>query len=220
MQRMLHIEAPFVVENGSCLYLPKRQFSLQEDTKITSRDDFWQLVLGKTFTQIDTVLDELNTEKDAFIRLSACSPEEVSHLTGLSELQANNAIKREFSEPIQWQKSEAELNVFKQQLEGHGLTTLQGGRFLHILGQCNKASAIESLSAFYEQPVKTIVLGDSANDIAMLKQADIPVVVRSPGNTHLLEQMIPPYITKSSAPDGWTEGIMHALEKIEAEEMI
>ena len=139
-------------------------------------------------------------------------------LTGLSKQQARQAISREFSEPLLWKSDAATLVNFKQQLAEHNLHTLQGGRFLHVLGNTDKGKASNILKEVYKsrnKSIKTIVLGDSANDAAMLEIADISIMVHSPSN-HTLEQLIKPSIkTENEAPEGWAEGIGKALTKIE-----
>ena len=143
IQKLLGIEAPFIVENGSCLFLPQSQFPEKPDSNARQREHFWEIVLGNTLEQIDATLEKLAIENNAYLRLSKCSPAEVARLTGLTESQAKDAIAREFSEPVIWNKSGHELESFKQLLQQQNLKTLQGGRFLHILGACDKGTAID-----------------------------------------------------------------------------
>lgn len=221
MLRMLGIESPFVVENGSALFLPREQFPQQPDlpgVDISERDAYWQIVLGRSLAQIESILQGLSFDQDKLVKLSCCEPDEVALLTGLTELQAKDAIEREFSEAVLWQGEESDWQQLHAQLLDHDLNTLQGGRFIHILGQTSKARAVQALTALYDGQVKTVALGDSANDLDMLQQADLPIVVSSPGNKHLLERWTPPYITTQPAPDGWNEGIEHALKIIKPEE--
>lgn len=215
LQNQIKIEAPFVVENGSCIYFPK---SLYPDLKyskiISSREQYWEIVLGQTHSAISDILELIDTPPSYYQLLSACSPEEASNLTGLSIKQAEQAISREFSEPLIWNGGDEKLALFKEQLKEHNLNTLQGGRFLHVLGNCDKGIATSKLKDILmteEHKIKTIVLGDSANDAAMLEVADMSIIVNSPSNHHLQQMITPNIHTTQAAPAGWSEGIDTAL---------
>jgi len=217
LQQQLNITAPFIVENGSAVFFPTSQFPDKPLAEAVQRDQYWQVTTGETIQVIHNKVADMLKQTPGLIQLSGCTPQEASTLTGLTEEQALNAINREFSEPLMMKDGNAFTQAFIRSINESGLTTLQGGRFLHVLGHCDKGKAIETLVSCYHSPVKTIVLGDSANDAAMLSKADIPVVVKSPGNSSLAEQLSSPYITTSSAPDGWSEGIYYALHKIPEE---
>jgi len=217
LQKQLNIRAPFIVENGSAVYFPVSQFSEKPTQKATQREQYWQVITGETLSAIHNKMADIFRQTPGLIQLSKCTPEEASKLTGLTASEAANAIAREFSEPLMKENGEMFDQSFICEINETGLTTLQGGRFLHVLGDCDKGKAIEILACGYSAPVKTIVLGDSANDAAMLMQADIPIVVKSPGNNSLLQQLSSPYITTSTAPEGWSEGIDYALHKIPEE---
>ena len=208
----LGITDPFIVENGSCLYLPLEQFDRPQGAK--QRDTYWELVLGATQKKIDEALRSLDLGDDHCTRLSRCSIAEAVALTGLTEEQAEQAIAREFSEPLIWHAGEAALTEFQQQLDSFGLTTLQGGRFLHVIGDCDKGLATQRLAEQYAGDVKIIALGDSANDAAMLNRADISVIVDSPSNHQLRKLVTADIQTKASAPEGWQQGIEAALDRI------
>ena len=208
----LGITDPFIVENGSCLYLPLEQFDRPPGAK--QRDTYWELVLGATQKKIDEALRSLDLGDDHCTRLSRCSIAEAVALTGLTEEQAEQAIAREFSEPLIWHAGEAALTEFQQQLDSFGLTTLQGGRFLHVIGECDKGLATQRLAEQYAGDVKIIALGDSANDAAMLNRADISVIVDSPSNHQLRKLVTADIQTKASAPEGWQQGIEAALDRI------
>ncbi len=214
IQQQLSLHAPFIVENGSCLYLPKHQFDVVPSQFAFSRDDFWGIKLGRGFKEITRLLDKTLNDNDQLIKLTDCSQQQVVDLTGLSPAQAHAAVQREYSQPVLWQGDSAGLAAFKQRLQRQSLNTLQGGRFLHIQGATDKGLAIEKMKSFYTSNVRTVVIGDSANDLAMLRHADIPVVIKSPGNDYLLQQQSFPFISESEAPAGWCEGVEYALQQI------
>ena len=60
-----------------------------------------------------------------------------------------------------------------------------GGKYLHALGNCDKGKATLILKNFYVQQFKRIIsigVGDSANDLAMLKIVDKPFYVIKPAD--------------------------------------
>lgn len=214
IRQKLGVTDPFIVENGSCIYLPKDQFDKQAGA--TSRDDYWEIVMGASQKTISDVLESIKVKEEDCIRLSQCTVQQVVTLTGLSEEQAPQAIAREFSEPLIWKADETALDTFLQQLELNALTTLQGGRFLHVIGDCDKGRATTRLVECYANTVKaskikTVALGDSANDAAMLSVADVSVIVNSPSNYQLRKLVSPDIQTKALAPEGWQEAINKVL---------
>ena len=212
IRETLGITDAFIVENGSCIYLPRSQFTKPE--KAGQRDEYWSLVLGATHGTINDVLESIGLAGDAAVRLSQCTVQQTIELTGLNEVQAQQAIAREFSEPLIWRQGDSSLLSFQQQLKQYGLSTLQGGRFLHVIGDCDKGRATQVLIGLYGDNVKTIVLGDSANDAAMLSVGDISVIVYSPSNHQLQELITPDIQTQAPAPKGWREAIETSLEQI------
>jgi len=218
LQNQLGIKAAFIVENGSCIYIPKSLYPMiNNDETNHSRGQYWEIILGKTHSNISTILKNIETPASYYQLLSACSAQEASVLTGLNSAQAKQAVSREFSEPLIWKASDIDLKTFTKQLKDHNLNTLQGGRFLHVLGNCDKGIATNKLKDTLFTPdkkIKTIILGDSANDAAMLKAADISIIVKSPSNQQLQQLISPTIHTDHEAPIGWAEAIDAALYKI------
>lgn len=177
--RSLKLEHPFVVENGAAIYWPENYFPFEAQTTVT---------LGTKRKQILAAIAE---HKNCFSPpLQGFADWDVTRLishTGLDPASAELALQRDYSEPLLWRYDDQQLSVFERQLATHGLTLLKGGRFVHVIGESDKGVAQEWLRSRYQrlwgQPVKVIALGDGANDIAMLEQADYPVLIRSPQNS-------------------------------------
>lgn len=227
LQQALQIDAPLIVENGSAIYLPLSQFKeepqcLDAACQLSLQKDYWCIQLGKSQADIRQILDSLSLPENSYQLLSESSVQQVMQLTGLTEADAQQAMHRNYSEPLLWLADETQRNAFEQSLEDHGLNTLQGGRFIHVLGNCDKGRASQQLKYFYTASntrVKTIVLGDSPNDAAMLSMADISVMISSPSNKALQTMLVPHIRTRQEAPDGWAEAIEKALLKIPQDEV-
>jgi mannosyl-3-phosphoglycerate phosphatase len=216
LRRELHNPHPFIVENGSAVFLPPQYFSPSpEDTEIVSA--MACRVFGCHYAQLLQQLQPLR-QQYRFTGFSDLSVARLSELTGLDAGRAQQALAREFSEPLLWRDSDAALAIFRKDIAAIGLTTLQGGRFLHVLGQADKGRSLEWLRRLYagqnqRQPC-VIALGDSGNDIAMLQAADVGVVIRSPNHP-------PPsfssqhrvIVSDKHGPQGWSDTIYQLLEE-------
>ena len=213
---ILGITDPFIVENGSAIYLEKCDFDRPPGA--LEYGDYWLILLGERQQQISQVLarvlSDTGLDDSCYTRLSQLTIGQAIALTGLTEEQAENAIAREYSEPLIWQADEKTLATFQQQLKKYGLTTLQGGRFLHVIGDCDKGRSMLRLLDCYKPVMKTVALGDSANDAAMLSAADISVIVNSPSNHQLRELHSPDIQTVATAPQGWREAIDQLLPQL------
>ena len=212
LQQELELVAPFVVENGSAIYLPADDLP-EAPAGSTIRDGYSEIICGESRDNIARVLEALSISQQSYTRLSLCSVEEAVALTGLAPEQAAKAVRRDFSEPLLWHGDAELLNVFGQELRSRGLTTLQGGRFLHVIGQCDKGVAVQRLLGLYPDNRRCVVLGDSPNDAAMLKVADVSIIVRSPSSKQLSKLVTADYMTTREAPAGWVEGVKHAMQE-------
>lgn len=133
--------------------------------------------------------------------------------TGLSEIQARAAQARDFSEPILWEDSDAQLERFKVELERLNLVAEEGGRFLSIQSKYDKGSATRWWRSQYGKPNPLVIaLGDGPNDESMLSEADIAVVIKSSKSDSLNIQGPRRVIyTANRGPEGWTEGLIEAF---------
>lgn len=200
----LRLETPMIVENGAGI----------------AGIDAQQGEGDSVHERIRAVLSTLPLASH-FTGFADWSVEEVAHKTGLSPEKAALARLRRFSEPGLWDGSEEERNVFAGQLAAHGLTAVQGGRFLTIMPPVSKAEAMRRVAArlceSQASPVFTVALGDAPNDLAMLKAADLGVIVANPHHAPLpvTERERSGHILRSRLPGpaGWNEAILTFLAR-------
>ena len=212
---------PFIVENGSAIFLPRDSFPMPPGGSAFSQD-YYVVELGMAYQEIIDRLTPLK-ERFSFRGFNDMQANEIQQLTGLDEQQLALAMRRRFSEPLLWEDSDSAREEFLAELDRADLHSLQGGRFLHVLGNTDKGQALDRLRTLYEQlfglSFTVIALGDSDNDLAMLKAADWPVLVRSP--SHELPDLQcdqPVTISEHIGPEGWNECVLALVDKFLSEQ--
>ena len=158
-----------------------------------------------------------------FALLSELPLSDIIEQTGLSEKRALMAKNRRWTEPLIWKDTHANLQAFTESLRKSQLFVTKGGRFYHVTGKNNKGDAVSWLRNLYQEhwgqatEARVIALGDGANDVPMLVNADYAVLIRSPTNP------LPPLsgslvnrvrITNGVGPQAWSEAVFEWLDKI------
>lgn len=220
LRQQLANSAPYIVENGAAVYLPKSIFP-EPIEGATDQGDVW----CKAFCQprehwLALVEQAKQRFGGCFNHFAAMSVESIADLTGLTLEQATKAKAREFGEPLHWLGSDEELVAFTQWCLERGASVLCGGRFVHVAGNADKGQAMSWLVGQYAQltgasNTMSLALGDSHNDCAMLECADRAVVIRSPSHPPPPLSRIDGYIvSQAQGPAGWAEGVGYWLERL------
>lgn len=200
IQSSLMLSTPFITENGSA---------------IVFNDSRPPIVLGKTRASIIDKLSQLPSPlKKHYLSFNELSVDHIASITGLSKEMAELAAQREYSEPIYWQGEQRQLYELTSYITSMGLSLLQGGRFFHVLGNTDKGHASLELKKQYlnkSKQVKILALGDSLNDLAMLRIADQAVAVSNPNGSQLPVDDINLYRTSSIGPNGWAEAVEYFI---------
>ena len=143
--------------------------------------------------------------------------EEIGARTGLPIEEARLAAMREYSEPFVFSDTADRLQRFERFVEQRGLQMTKGGRFYHLTGQNDKGKAVQVLKKLYAQTYPrtklcAVGLGDSANDIPMLKKVDMPVVIRKKtGQWEDLQGIGPVVQSAKPGPKGWAEEVLRIV---------
>ena len=193
----LGIKDPFIVEDGSAIYMSKDYFGKKVGEY---RDEYEAIVLGVDY---DVIVKKLKELKERFKIKSYyfMSVEEVAKVTGLSLEMAELAKKREFSETVVEIEDEALKELEKE------FNVLIGGRFIHVYGKnADKGRAVKILTDLYKSvygEVVTVGIGNSYTDIPMLKAVDIPCLVKNPDGW--IDVDFDVYKAEGVATEGWVE---------------
>lgn len=215
--RELDIKDPYVCENGSVNVLPKvwvRRFKL--DTRgMEEKDDCYLVYRGADRTQILSALRPMQTEYQ-FTGFSSMTVNEVMDCTGLTEEAALKAMRRDATEPLLWRDSGAALNDFAQKLGAHHLQLLKGGRFYHVMAHCDKGDSVRYLLELYQNhfgaKLRSIALGDSQNDLKMLRAVDKAIIMPHPDGSYMNDAALTDAIRAPyPGAKGWRYGIEQAL---------
>jgi len=219
-RKRLENDHPFICENGGAVFIPKDYFSFRFPYE-RELDWYYVIELGTFYLQIIDVLASIKKETGVRIRgFSDMTAKELKSLCGLSLEEAEFAKKREYDEPFIIDGGEKEVDLVKEKIRQKGLNYVWGGRFHHILGKNDKGKAVEILKELYENQffsIVTIGIGDSLNDLPMLRAVDHPIFFKE---KRVLSIKIPQkiknlIIVDGTGPKAWNEAILHELKELE-----
>jgi len=179
----LGINDPFIVEDGSAIYIPKRYFKTAF-TYTKQHHQYYVIELGIPYSEIREKIESIRKETGAIIiGFGDMTPQEVAKDTGLPIEQAQLAKAREYDEPFRIIKGSenAVINAIKHE----GLCYTKGGRYFHVLGNTDKGKATVALKRLYQQEFQkavTIGIGDSPNDFSMFAQVERSFIIAADKN--------------------------------------
>jgi len=206
---------PFISENGGAVFVPEGYFGggFAYDRK---EDGYLVIELGAPHVELAGALADIQRETGIDIKgVSEMEAGEIVQLTGLDEEAAALVKKREYGEPfVVYGDGGAEETVIRE-IEKRGYSHTQGGRFHHILGGSDKGKAVSILKGLYVKEwgvVVTAGIGDSLNDIPMLKAVDIPILVRKPGGGYDERvKLAGMAVADAPGPYGWNSAVLKLI---------
>jgi mannosyl-3-phosphoglycerate phosphatase len=216
LQLELGLEGPFITENGGGVFFPGKG-ALKPPPEAEPAGLLYKLTLGVSYSKLCRALDEtalsFNLKMTGFHNMSI---KDIMQLTGLSLQQAEKAAKRDFDEPFVLDPStpcedEKLRKIFREQ----GLELSIGGRFYHVHGKADKATALDKVAAWYKTngfQVISVALGDSQNDFSMLGRADYAFYL---GKGPVPAEEVPGVIQAAEpGPSGWNRAILDFLTEL------
>ena len=214
----LGLNNPFIVENGSAIVFPGA-WRIVPNEPLRVVGDMRVLELGLPHEDILAGLEDVSREAGIKVKgLSTMTLREIMERTGLSGEEAERAKEREYSEPfvVQGEATSEGMNRFLHLIQQKGMTYTRGGRFHHVMGATDKGKAVRVLTEAirrHRHGLRTVALGDSPNDISMLRAVDIPILVQRPDGTYAdLPPEIKCYHAPGVGPKGWAAAVLMLLE--------
>lgn len=203
IRKRLQLKGPAVAENGAVIAYPGEELQIAPPGYHLLRD---------------FLIDRRADPRFNTFGFGDMSLEEVVKYTGLPREDAKLAIKRLASEPFVWRGKSEDLPAFRQQVIDNHMRLLQGGRFMHLLGETNKGTAVSLVVKHLRDRGKvvtrTIALGDSDNDRDMLLAVDNPVIIQKPDGSHItLAERPDAILTDQPGPAGWNQAIHQLMEQ-------
>ena len=197
LQKSLQIFDTFIFENGAGIYI----FDQGESKILALGYDIYKI--RKSFTKYK--------KKIAIRGFSDMSLQEIIKLTDLSLKKAQAARERHFTEPF-IMENKNQLKILQQMAQSDGLDVVKGGRFYHLITQGqDKAKAMEVVKDYYDQKYQknftTIALGDSQNDLSMLKKADVPILIPHQDGSYISCEINNLIKAKTPGPSGWNQAL-------------
>ena len=209
----LGINEPFIVENGAAVFFPKnyRNFKIEN---CKEKDNYCVIQLGKPYSYIREFVKKYK-DKFGIKGFGDLSAQEIAKLTNLPVEKAKLAKEREYTEPFLIENEE-KIKEFEDIAKKYGLKITKGGRFYHLIGKGqDKGKAVKITKEIFEKnlktKVKTVALGDSKNDIPMLKEVDVPVLIPKADGKYEDLQLPNLIKAKYSASRGWNEVVLNLL---------
>lgn len=217
-REVLRNRHPFIAENGAAVFIPVGYFA-QQPADTRTENGFWikEFVAARSHWQ--QLIQQLPPDfQHDFTTFGEAGIDGIIRMTGLDVHAAARAAHRSYGEPVYWHGSPGRRREFIKSLRHNGAKVLEGGRFLHVSGDCDKGQALQWLTEIYQQnsddqTIETIALGDSNNDVAMLETADQAIVIRSPVHPpprlrHQTKSITSTYF----GPRGWAEALGEYLD--------
>jgi len=214
LRRSLGNRQPFISENGGAVFVPQGTFS-PPVPRTVERDGYLVLELGLPYAALRAFMAEVRSERPERIRgFGDMSDAEVARLCGFSLERARRARQREYDEPLLAADIET-LSRLRQRAETSGLRLVRGGRFHHLTGPNDKGLAVRRLRELYVRdrgPVRIVGLGDSPNDLPLLRESDVPVLVQKPDGSYETGIDLPGLVlAPGPGPAGWREAVLRLL---------
>lgn len=204
----LRVDAPFIVENGSAVFIPNGYFDFAYLYQ-RSLPGYEVIELGTPVAAIRQAIAEIRADLglDCY-GYADLSLSEITRLTGLDADAAQRACWREYSETLL--KSDftpQTLAQFQQALARQGLVCVTGSKFYTIHGQrSDKGQAARLLINLFRRKfgsVITVGLGDGPNDASFLTLVNYTYLVQRPDHHWINLEL--PHLEKVNGvgPAGW-----------------
>lgn len=182
---------PFIVENGGAAIFPG------------GRVLEWGAGYGELVESLRRASEASGCRVRGFHEMTVT---EVAERCGLSMEQAALAKQREYDEPFVVMDADRAA-ALEAAILAEGRRVTRGGRFWHVLGDCDKAAAVRAVADTFG-PATTVGLGDSLNDAGFLNVVDRAILIRSAHSAALARAVPRGVLTELTGPAGWNSAVL------------
>jgi mannosyl-3-phosphoglycerate phosphatase family protein len=213
-RQALEVQDPFIVENGGAILMEEGTFEPPEG--IPHVDGTHRVIeFGRPYLEIRSTLTELRGQEFPEVQgYGDHSVQSLMPLLGLDAKATFRATQREYEETIVTALGADRFQALEAALDQRGLSLVRGGRFISVSAGNDKGRAVEALTSLYRKrfaDVVTVGIGDSWNDLPMLRTVQRPYLVQRPGG--VWEDLAVPNLRRipEVGPKGWTRAIWELL---------
>ena len=208
IRNKLSLSDPFIIENGGAIVIPDGYFEDFEAGQSIRKKGYRLIEIGGHSNEIMKRLARIRKELQInFQGTMDLQLDEISKRVQISLPFARRMSKREYGETI-LEIGYSDLSKLIKACTRNGLKVIHGGRYIDVTYGNDKGKATRILIDLFKRkykPRRTIFigLGDSENDLPMLKLMDIPVLVQR-GNRSWCNLKIKNLVHPTGiGPTGW-----------------
>ncbi len=210
---------PFISENGGAIFVPRKYFKIKL-AGFVDKLGYWVRELGVSYLLLRKELLRVTSKfGQPVYGFGDMNPKDIVSLCEISSKEAELAKWREYDEPFYFLKSidPDTLKKIQDEFSKDGFNLIKGARLFHLTGQNDKGKAVQILTDLYKQEfktkIKTIGLGDSQNDIPLLKACDLAILVKKTDGSYDEQVVaeIKPTLADGIGPDGWNKAILEII---------
>ncbi|MEP7362566.1 MAG: HAD hydrolase family protein [Acidobacteriota bacterium] len=206
LRQSMSIRDPYIVENGGAVIVPPGYFGQGLSERIE---------LGTPYLILVEALGRAAIESGVAVRgFAQMTPGEIAQRTGLPLEVARLSHQREYDEPFEVESGDP--GKLCEAIEAMGFSWTRGGRFFHIVRNCDKAKAVATLAGLFRTHravTKTVGLGDGLNDVGFLREVDSAWLIPSKQTAELLALVPGAKVASSPGPVGWSEAVTAEWEE-------
>ena len=216
IQSDLHLQHPFISENGGGLFIPHGYF---QDLPVGARaaPNYHVVAFGGPYYQVAEALHATAQKLGVdIIGFSDMSIEDVAQSCELSLAQARLAKLREYDEPFRILSSDpSEYSRMCQALRRLGFRCFAHEGFHHATGVADKAHSLRLLTSLYRRAhagrVLTVGVAKEPSEVSLLQAVDMPLVMQSnAADVAPLGRKIP--TARFVGGDAWCQAVLQLVD--------